>query len=196
MSTEEYGAFMEVLAELENPAHRWSFRCESKEDRPPADPEMVEALRMPSRNIVRNVNIQNSNREARQMGVDNDILVEDNFLAVHPFYTDDYDETKKQEFWLAKVDSIDQEAKMVNVRYWYTSEKNNASYESGNVVYRLYQGPEATEDRIPLSRIIVQIKELTKHKAVRIKDRRRVVDTLAAAAAAAARAAAAAAEAE
>jgi hypothetical protein len=205
MSSGEYDAFMEVLDELEHPTqnddlelppHRWSFICESKEDRPPADPEMVEALRMPSGNIVRNLNIQISNREARKMGVDTDILVQNNFLAVHPFYKDEFDENKKQEFWLAKIDAIDQEHKMVDVHYYNAPTKNNASYEKGMVVYRVYQGPQATEDRIPLSRIIVQIKKPTKCKAVPVKYRRRVMDALAAAAAAAARAAKAAAEAE
>ena len=52
------------------------------------------------------------------------------------------------------------------------------------------------EDRIPLSRIIVQIKELTKGFQVPINNRRRVVAALTAAAATAARAAKAAAEAE
>jgi hypothetical protein len=61
------------------------FMCESKEDRPSANPEMVDALRMPSLNIVRNPNIANSNREAKKMGVDTNILVEKNFIAVHPF---------------------------------------------------------------------------------------------------------------
>ena len=131
------------------------------------------------------------------MGVDTDILVAKNFLAVHPFYTDDYDDNKKQEFWLAKIDAIDQEHKMVDVHYYNTSTRKNASYKSGMVAYRVYQGPQTTEDRLPLSRIIVQLKELTTGMQVPINDRRRIMTALEAAAAAAARAAAeAAAEAE
>jgi hypothetical protein len=139
---------------------------------------------MPSMNIVRNLGIQNASREARKMGVDKDIIVKHNFLAIHPNYTDEVPEDDKNEFWLAKIDLIDQEEKMVDVRYWYTSKKNNASYESGNCVYRLYQGGEAMEDRLPTSRIIVQIDKLTKKNAVHINDRRRVVAALAVIAAA------------
>jgi len=73
---------------------------------------------------------------------------------------------------------------MVNVRYWYAPKKNNASYDTGNCIYRLYQSKEATEDRLPLSRIIVQIDQLTKKNAVRINDRRRVMAALAVIAAA------------
>jgi len=51
-------------------------------------------------NIVRNLGIQNSNREARKMGVDKDILVKDNFLAIHPNYTDEFPEDDKNEFRL------------------------------------------------------------------------------------------------
>ena len=79
---------------------------------------------------------------------------------------------------------------MVDIRYWHTAKKNNASYASGNCVYRLYQGPETEEDRIPLSRIIIQIKELTAKKAVHINDRRRILAAFAAAEAEAAAAAA------
>ena len=92
---------------------------------------------------------------------------------------------------------------MVNVRYWYAPKKNNASYDTGVCVYRVYQGGEAMEDRLPLSRIIIQINSLTKKNAVRKNDRRRVLAAFAviaaakeAAAAAAAVAAAAAAAAE
>jgi len=51
-------------------------------------------------------------------------------------------------------------------------------------------GKGAKEDRIPLSRIIIQIKELTAKRAVHINDRRRIVAAFAAAEAEAAAAAA------
>jgi hypothetical protein len=199
MSASDYDAFMSVLDELANPTeqadlvlpeHRWSFMCESKEERPPVSNGMVDSLRMPSQHIVRNLNLQNANRADRRMGIDNDILVKGLFLAVHPNYTDDYDEEKKQEFWLAKIDNIHQEDKMVDIRYWHTVKKNNASYENCMVTYRVYMGKGAKEDRIPLSRIIIQIKELTAKRAVHINDRRRIVAAFAAAEAEAAAAAA------
>jgi hypothetical protein len=202
MSASDYAAFMSVLDELANPTdqddlvlpeHRWSFMCESKEDRPSANLEMVDSLRMPSRHVVRNLNLQNANRLDRRMGIDNDILAKGLFLAVHPNYTADYDEEKKQEFWLAKIDNIHQEEKMVEIRYWHTAKKNNASYEKCMVTYRVYMGKGARTDLIPLSRIIIQIKELTGKMAVHINDRRRILAAFVAAEAEAAVAAAAAA---
>jgi hypothetical protein len=202
MSASDYAAFMSVLDELANPTdqddlvlpeHRWSFMCESKEDRPSANPEMVDSLRMPSRHVVRNLNLQNANRLDRRMGIDNDILAKGLFLAVHPNYTADYDEEKKQEFWLAKIDNIHQEEKMVDIRYWHTAKKNNASYDKCMVTYRVYMGKGARTDLIPLSRIIIQIKELTGKMAVHINDRRRILAAFVAAEAEAAVAAAAAA---
>jgi hypothetical protein len=126
------------------------------------------------------------------MGIDNDILVKGLFLAVHPNYTDDYDEEKKQEFWLAKIDKIHQEEKRVDITYWNTGTTNNASYRKGQTVaYRVYTGPGVQQEGIPLSRIIIQIKELTPKNAVPINDRRRILSAFAAAEAEAAAAAAA-----
>ena len=200
MSASDYEAFMSVLDELANPTeqadlvlpeHRWSFMCESKEERPPVSNGMVDSLRMPSRHVVRNLNLQNANRVDRRMGIDNDILAKGLFLAVHPNYTADYDEEKKQEFWLAKIDKIHQEEKRVDITYWNTGTTNNASYRKGQTVaYRVYTGPGVQQEGIPLSRIIIQIKELTAKKAVHINDRRRILAAFAAAEAEAAAAAA------
>ncbi len=143
LSQAEFTEFTRVYEELHSPPsmdtlslpdHGWAFKCESTRS-VVADSKVNDVLRLPRQGVFHNLNEQNQARENRKIGVADEVVVIGKFVAILPNYKNTVPVANRNEFWLGKVIEIDQEQKMVHVRYWHTGVKKNAS-GGGNASYR------------------------------------------------------------
>ena len=155
------------------PDHGWAFKCEGGSG-VAADPVANDVLRLPRQVAFHNLNEQNQARANRRIGVADEVLVTGKFVAILPNYKSTVPKEDRHEFWLGRVVQIDQEQRMVRVRYWHTGVKKNAS-AGGTAKYKQWHGRDGQYDWLPVRRLLLQIDSLTeKTRSIKATYRRRI----------------------